>query len=376
MAGLYIHVPFCKKRCLYCDFYSNTDITIKGAYVRALVREMELRKVYLKEEVLETIYIGGGTPSLLSPSELSVIFDAIHRHFRLADNMEITLEANPDDINKEYIHALCSLGINRLSMGVQSFNEEDLLFLNRRHTRTQAIQAVRRCQESYLYNINIDLIYGLPGQTVEKWENNLAEAIRLDIPHLSAYHLIYEEGTPLYRLMEAGRVMPVSEETSLLLFRTLIDTLTTEGYEHYEISNFARQGHYARHNSAYWQGGHYLGLGPAAHSYNGVEREWNASSLSAWEEGIRAEKLAIEQEPLDMNTRYNDYIVTRLRTKWGVHLPEITSFFGEERTAYCLRMAQKYLAQGKLILRSGDTLVLSREGIFVSDGIMSDLLFV
>lgn len=376
MAGLYIHVPFCKKRCLYCDFYSNTDTTLKETYIQALVREMELRKTYLKGEELKTIYIGGGTPSLLSPLELETLFDAIYRHFRLADDMEITLEANPDDINEAYVQTLRSLTVNRISMGVQSFDEEDLRFLNRRHTRTQAIHAVKICQEAHLYNISIDLIYGLPGQTLEKWKYNLAEAIRLDIPHLSAYHLIYEEGTPLYRLLEAGRVTPVSEEASLLFFRTLIDTLSSTGYEHYEISNFARPGHYARHNSAYWQGGKYLGLGPSAHSYDGGEREWNASSLSAWVEGIRSGKLAIQQEPLDMDTRYNDYIVTRLRTKWGIRLPEITSLFGEARAAYCLRMAKKYLEQGMLILREGDTLALSREGIFISDGIMSDLLFV
>lgn len=375
MSGLYIHVPFCEKRCLYCDFYSNTDSRYKSAYLEALIREMEMRKDYLQDEPLETIYFGGGTPSQLSVAELERIFEAIYRNFRTTEEMEITLEANPDDMTPRYVAALQALPINRISMGVQSFDETDLKFLNRRHDKAEAIRAVELCRQYHIYNISIDLIYGLPNQTVEKWENNLTEALRLDIPHISAYHIIYEEGTPLYRLLKSGKISPVDEETSLTLFSTLIDRLSDAGFEHYEISNFARPGFYSRHNSSYWQGKKYLGLGPSAHSYDGTEREWNISSLSAWRKGILERNPAIEKEPLDLNTRYNDYIITHLRTQWGIDLGEMSALFGPEKLNYCLQMAKPHEELG-LLLQKDNKIVLTRKGIFVSDGIMSDLLWV
>lgn len=375
MSGLYIHVPFCEKRCLYCDFYSNTDSRYKSAYLEALIREMEMRKDYLQDEPLETIYFGGGTPSQLSVAELERIFEAIYRNFRTTEEMEITLEANPDDMTPRYVAALQALPINRISMGVQSFDETDLKFLNRRHDKAEAIRAVELCRQYHIYNISIDLIYGLPNQTVEKWEKNLTEALRLDIPHISAYHIIYEEGTPLYRLLESGKISPVDEETSLALFSTLIDRLSDAGFEHYEISNFARPGFYSRHNSSYWQGKKYLGLGPSAHSYDGTEREWNISSLSAWRKGILEGNPAIEKEPLDLNTRYNDYIITHLRTQWGIDLGEMSALFGPEKLNYCLQMAKPHEELG-LLLQKDNKIVLTRKGIFVSDGIMSDLLWV
>lgn len=375
MAGLYIHVPFCTKRCLYCDFYSNTDMRYKADYIDMLIREMELRKAYLQGEALETIYFGGGTPSQFSVKELSRIFEAIYHHFPTTDQMEITVEANPDDMTPEYVSALAQLPVNRVSMGVQSFDDADLKFLNRRHDRAEAIRAVELCKLYHIYNISIDLIYGLPNQSVEKWGKNLDEALRLDIPHISAYHIIYEEGTPLYRLVEAGKVQPVEEDTSVALFSTLIDRLTAAGFEHYEISNFARKGFCSRHNSSYWTGKHYLGLGPSAHSYNGTEREWNAASLTEWIKGIREGELALEKEPLDLNTRYNDYIVTHLRTQWGIDLSEVSALFGEDKQKYCLNMAETYL-KTKHLLQNDNKIILSRKGIFVSDGIMSDLLWV
>ena len=375
MSGLYIHVPFCEKRCLYCDFYSNTDSRYKSAYLEALIREMEMRKDYLQDEPLETIYFGGGTPSQLSVAELERIFEAIYRNFRTTEEMEITLEANPDDMTPRYVAALQALPINRISMGVQSFDETDLKFLNRRHDKAEAIRAVELCRQYHIYNISIDLIYGLPNQTVEKWEKNLTEALRLDIPHISAYHIIYEEGTPLYRLLESGKISPVDEETSLTLFSTLIDRLSDAGFEHYEISNFARPGFYSRHNSSYWQGKKYLGLGPSAHSYDGTEREWNILSLSAWRKGILEGNPAIEKEPLDLNTRYNDYIITHLRTQWGIDLGEMSALFGPEKLNYCLQMAKPHEELG-LLLQKDNKIVLTRKGIFVSDGIMSDLLWV
>lgn len=375
MAGLYIHIPFCAKRCLYCDFFSNTEMKYKEPYVDALIRELEMRKDYIDGEPLETIYFGGGTPSLLQSKDFERIFNAIHRLFDVSHCSEITLEANPDDMTPEYVTSLCSFPFNRISMGVQSFKEEDLRFLNRRHNREQALRAVELCKENDLSNISIDLIYGLPGQTLEEWESNLDRTIRLDIPHISAYHLIYEEGTALYKLKEAGKISPVEEEVSVTLFTSLIDRLTANGYLHYEISNFARPGMISRHNSSYWTGKKYLGIGPSAHSYNGESRQWNISSLPAYIRGIENGLPDIEVEELDINTRYNDFIITGLRTMWGVSLTEIQRQYGNDKLIYCKKQASPYLKQG-LLVQKEDILTLSRNGIFISDSIMSDLLWV
>lgn len=260
-------------------------------------------------------------------------------------------------------------------MGVQSFHPEDLRFLNRRHDREQAIKAVELCKEYGITNISIDLIYGLPNQTQQAWEENLRQAIRLDVPHLSAYHLIYEEGTALYKLLEAGKVTPINEELSVSFFSTLIDRLAKAGYLHYEISNFARPGFFSKHNSSYWTGKKYLGLGPSAHSYNGIDREWNPSSLPIYIEGIENGHPTIESEDLDLCTRYNDFIITGLRTMWGVSFADIQTKFGRKLLSYCQKQAQPHINQG-LLLQTGDKLILSKSGIFVSDGIMSDLLWV
>lgn len=375
MAGLYIHVPFCAKRCLYCDFFSNTEMKYKEPYVTALIRELEIRKDYIGNEPLETIYFGGGTPSQLQATDFERIFDAIQRLFDTSGCKEVTLEANPDDMTPEYVTGLRRFPFNRISMGVQSFKAEDLRFLNRRHDREQALRAVELCKENGLANISIDLIYGLPGQTLKEWESNLDVAIRLDIPHISAYHLIYEEGTALYKLKEAGKISPVEEEVSVSLFTSLIDRLTANGYLHYEISNFARPGMIARHNSSYWTGKKYLGTGPSAHSYNGESRQWNVSSLPAYIRGIESGSPEIEVEELDINTRYNDFIITGLRTMWGVNLTEIQGQFGNDKLIYCQKQATPYLKQG-LLIEKGETLTLSRNGIFISDSIMSDLLWV
>ncbi len=375
MAGLYIHVPFCAKRCLYCDFFSNTEMKYKEPYVTALIRELEIRKDYIGNEPLETIYFGGGTPSQLQATDFERIFDAIQRLFDTSGCKEVTLEANPDDMTPEYVAGLRRFPFNRISMGVQSFKAEDLRFLNRRHDREQALRAVELCKENDLANISIDLIYGLPGQTLKEWESNLDVAIRLDIPHISAYHLIYEEGTALYKLKEAGKISPVEEEVSVSLFTSLIDRLTANGYLHYEISNFARPGMISRHNSSYWTGKKYLGAGPSAHSYNGESRQWNVSSLPAYIRGIESGSPEVEVEELDINTRYNDFIITGLRTMWGVNLTEIQGQFGNDKLIYCQKQATPYLKQGLLIEKDA-TLTLSRNGIFISDSIMSDLLWV
>ncbi|WP_455641611.1 radical SAM family heme chaperone HemW [Parabacteroides johnsonii] len=375
MAGLYIHIPFCAKRCLYCDFFSNTDMKFKEPYVSAVIREMQLRQEYIGGEPLDTIYFGGGTPSLLQQADFERIFKAIDCLFNISSCKEITLEANPDDMTPEYVASLRNLPFNRVSMGVQSFKEKDLHFLNRRHDREQALRAVGLCKENGIQNISIDLIYGLPGQTLEEWQENLDDAIHLEIPHISAYHLIYEEGTALYKLMEAGKVAPIEEELSVTLFSTLINRLAEAGYLHYEISNFALPGYFSQHNSSYWTGKKYIGIGPSAHSYDGESRQWNISSLPPYLEGIRTGIPNIEIEKLDINTKYNDFIITGLRTMWGIRTSDIREQFGEEKQAYLERQAATYLHQGLLIYEN-DTLTLSKEGIFISDGIMSDLLWV
>lgn len=375
MAGLYIHVPFCEKRCLYCDFFSNTDMKFKSAYIQSIIREMELRKDYINGEAIETLYFGGGTPSQLQAEDFELLFSAIHKNFDISCCQEITLEANPDDMTPDYIAMIRHFPFNRVSMGVQSFQPDDLLFLNRRHSAQQAIQAVDYCKEAGINNISIDLIYGLPGQTLSLWEQNLEQAIRLNVPHLSAYHLIYEEGTALYKLVEAGKIKPVSEEASVAFFTTLIEKLTDAGYLHYEISNFARPNAFSRHNSSYWNGKSYLGLGPSAHSYNGTDREWNVSSLPKYIKSIQEGHPDLETEELSPATRYNDYIITRLRTMWGIDYDKLSATFGKQMLAYCQRQAAPYIKQG-LLKQSGNVLTLTREGIFISDGIMSDLLWV
>lgn len=374
MAGLYIHIPFCAKRCLYCDFFSNTDMKFKEPYIDAAIREMELRQEYIGGEPLDTIYFGGGTPSQLQQADFERIFEAADRLFGTSSCTEITLEANPDDMTPEYVASLRNLPFNRISMGVQSFKEKDLRFLNRRHDREQALRAVGLCKENGIQNISIDLIYGLPGQTLEEWQENLDDAIRLEIPHISAYHLIYEEGTALYKLMEAGKVTPIEEDLSVTLFSTLINRLTEAGYLHYEISNFGRR-LFSRHNSSYWTGTKYIGIGPSAHSYNGESRQWNISSLPRYLQGIKAGIPDIEIEELDINTKYNDFIITGLRTMWGIRTADIRERFGEEKQTYLEQQAATYLRQG-LLIRENDTLTLSKKGIFISDGIMSDLLWV
>lgn len=375
MAGIYIHIPFCKRRCIYCDFFSTTRSEKKSAYVHALCRELEMRKDYLERENIETIYFGGGTPSQLSKEELEEIFTYIYKVYHIRPNAEITLEANPDDLTPEYVEMLRQLPINRISMGIQTFQEETLKLLHRRHTARQAIEAFQRCREAGFHNISIDLMYGLPGETLETWKQDLQQAIALHPEHISAYHLIYEEGTALWNLKDQHRVEEADEELSLTLFSTLIDTLTQAGYQHYEISNFCLPELHSRHNSSYWTGKKYLGCGPSAHSYNGISRQWNVASLDHYIESITSGKPDYEIEELDIYTRYNDFVITSIRTCWGMPLSHLRSEYGEELYRYCLRMAKPHLDEGVLEIDE-DVLKLTRKGIFISDGIMSDLLFV
>ena len=375
MAGIYIHIPFCKRRCIYCDFFSTTRSEEKPTYVRALCQELAIRKDYLEDEEIETIYLGGGTPSQLTEEELNEIFTSLYNIYKVKEDAEITLEANPDDLTPEYVSMLRRLPINRISMGIQTFQEETLKLLHRRHTARQAIEAFQRCREAGFRNISIDLMYGLPGETLDTWKEDLQQAIALHPEHISAYHLIYEEGTALWKLREEHQVEEADEDLSVTLFKTLINELKQAGYQHYEISNFCLPGLHSRHNSSYWTGKKYLGCGPSAHSFNGSYRQWNIASLDNYLKGIASGKPNYEIEELDLYTRYNDFVITSIRTCWGMSLSRLRSEYGEELYRYCLRMAKSHLEQGVLEIEK-DTLRLTQEGIFISDGIMSDLLFV
>ncbi|MDR0892012.1 MAG: radical SAM family heme chaperone HemW [Mediterranea sp.] len=374
MAGIYIHIPFCKSRCVYCDFYSTTRGTLKTSYVQALCHELAMRKDYLDQPV-ETLYFGGGTPSLLAEADWRQIFTTLQAEYGLEHCQEITLEANPDDLTPTYLEMLTRFPFNRISIGIQTFDDATLRVLNRRHDARTAIDAVRRCEEAGFRHISIDLMYGLPGETEERWAADLRQAIDLRVEHISAYHLIYEEGTPLYRLLQQHRVEEVGEDSSLRFFTMLIDTLHAAGYEHYEISNFCLPGRYSRHNTSYWQGIPYLGCGTAAHSFNGSSREWNVSDIDLYIKGIETGERVFETETLNPTIRYNEFIITTMRTRWGTPLAKLKEDFGEGRLEYCLRMAEPYVQAGKLEERDG-ALCLTRAGIFVSDSIMSDLLWV
>lgn len=375
MAGIYIHIPFCKTRCIYCDFYSTTRSDLKGRYIRALCEELRMRKDYLRGAPVETIYFGGGTPSQLAEEDFRSIFETIGQCYGMEHCREITLEANPDDLNETYTAMLRQLPFNRISMGIQTFDDATLKLLNRRHNAAQAIDAVDRCRRAGFGNLSIDLIYGLPGETDERWERDLQQAVRLNVEHISAYHLTYEEGTRIYELLQAHRIREVDEESSLRFFTTLTDTLGKAGYEHYEISNFCRPGMYSRHNTAYWEGIPYLGCGPSAHSFDTDTREWNVASLETYIHAIENGRREFEREQLDRTTRYNECILTSIRTRRGLSLPEVERKFGRELWQYCMAMARPHLESGKLEIQDG-RLRLTREGIFVSDGIMSDLMSV
>lgn len=376
MAGIYLHIPFCKRRCIYCDFFSTTQSNLMPQYIDALCRELEIRKDYLEGEQIETIYWGGGTPSQLNEELFEQIFHTIDANYQVSDEAEVTLEANPDDLTPAYIDMLRKLPFNRLSMGIQTFDDRTLKLLNRRHTAQQAIEAFENCRKAGFKNISIDLMYGLPGETTESWKRDLQQAVRLNPEHISAYHLIYEEGTPLWTLREQHRVAEADEDLSLNLFTQLIHRLKENGYVHYEISNFCLPGFHSKHNSSYWTGKKYLGCGASAHSYNGSSRQWNVASLNKYIEGISENNNSVsEKEVLDRYTRYNDFVITTLRTCWGMSLVRLKDDFGNELYDYCLRMAKPYLKQGTLSL-SDNILRLTDKGIFISDGIMSDLLWV
>ena len=374
MSALYIHIPLCLSRCFYCDFYSTTGLDRKDLLLDGICKEMDLRKDYLKGETIRTIYVGGGTPSILSANEIGKILEKVIKSFDCCPE-EITLETNPDDLSLHYIRSLRELPVNRISIGVQSFYDADLKRMNRRHTSSQAINAVKKCQDAGFDNISIDLIYGLPGQTLEQWKKNLQIAVDLQVSHISAYHLTYEKGTEFFKQWKQGKISPTEEALSEAMFNTLKNKLKEGGFQQYEISNFAKPGMESKHNSSYWNDVPYIGLGPSAHSYNRISRQWNVSDINAYLDALEKGKPFYETEELDKNTRYNDFIITSLRTMDGMDILLMKEKFGEKLSSYCLRNAVSFIERNLLELKGG-RLRLTEKGIFISDGIMAELLWV
>lgn len=379
MAGIYIHVPFCQSRCAYCDFYSTTLLTHREAYVDTVCRELHHRLPELQGEAISTIYFGGGTPSTLSIEELKKILESLDCLGNIGSlgnsSLEITLEANPDDLTEEYVQGLRTLPINRASIGIQSFHDHTLRLVGRRHTAQEAIDAVHRLQRHGLTNISIDLIYGLPGETIDDWAYNLDQATALGVKHISAYHLTYEEGTRLWRMQEQGLVTPIDEEQSIKSFDLLREKLLAAGFEHYEISNFAQPGYHSRHNSSYWQGIKYIGIGPGAHSYDGSNRRWNLGNLADYIATPQGEDVPHETEHLTTDEHYDERIITELRTARGINLTKLQADFGESYHTHCMRCAAPYIKRGQLIHTVDNHLRLTPESILISDAVMRDLLF-
>ena len=364
MTGLYIHIPFCRSRCIYCGFYSTTGISERQRYVDAVSQEIASR---VSDAPLETIYLGGGTPSQLSIPQLCQIFDTIYKYNKVADDAEITIECNPDDVTDEFAAGLRTLPVNRVSMGAQTFNDTRLRFLRRRHTSAQVSQAVERLRQVGIQNISVDLMYGLPGETLADFEYDITTALSLNVEHLSSYCLMIEEGTPLHK----GSGTLCNEELEREMYYTLIDRLTAAGYEHYEISNFARKGYRSRHNSSYWQGIPYLGIGAAAHSYDIRTRSWNVANIHQYMEGMERGERIFEEELLDDDTRYNDCVTIALRTHEGIDLDTLS----EKHRDYCLKNARRFLDDGLLEL-SGHHLHLTPKSLFISDMVMSELILI
>lgn len=377
MAGLYIHIPFCESRCIYCDFFSTVNSGMHDRYVGALCREYEMRRYEILPQGAswDTIYIGGGTPSMLSTEHLRQLFATV------ADDIdpstkEITIECNPDDITLEYSRALSQLPINRVSMGAQTFDDSRLKFLHRRHNSAQITQAVENLKRAGFSNISIDLMYGFPDETVDDFKRDIDKALLLDVPHISAYCLMYEEGTPLYRMLEQNKITETPEETERKMYETLIDTLRHSGYEHYEISNFARNGYRSQHNSSYWNLTPYLGIGAAAHSFDGrATRSSNPPHLIIYREALEREELPAVREHLSPTESLNDYTMLRLRTAEGIDLDEMETRFGHEMRTKAEHTARQFLSSG-LLTHDGNRLHLTRQGVFVSNMIMAEFMIV
>lgn len=376
MAGIYVHIPFCASRCTYCDFFSTLSLGESGEdYVRAVVAEAALRRDELQGEPVKTLYLGGGTPSQLSASLLEALVHGIDKAIPLADVEEFTIEANPDDVTPQWCAALLPLGVNRVSMGVQSFEDDILRLIGRRHTAGQAIEAVGLLREAGIDKISIDLIYGLPGQTCTSWTESVEHAIALQPQHISAYGLTYEPGTRLWLQRERGEVTEVPEQQCLDMYRILTEKMRAAGYVHYEISNFAKPGHHSRHNSSYWDETPYLGLGAGAHSYDGAERRYNPNNLREYIDKIQAGELAYEQEKLSWRERYDERVMLGLRTARGVDADRLRHDFGDAAYRHFLDVAGRHIGQGHLNRVGESRYVLTEDGIMLSDAIICDLMW-
>ncbi|WP_456461609.1 radical SAM family heme chaperone HemW [Lutibacter sp.] len=371
MAGIYLHIPFCKQACYYCDFHFSTSLKKKDEMLVAIKKELLVRKNELGSELIETIYFGGGTPSLLTAKELESVFSVIYKNYKVVNNAEITLEANPDDLTEQKIMELAKLPVNRLSIGIQSFFNDDLKFMNRAHTAEESKKCLTVALQ-YFDNITIDLIYGVPNMSNEKWLKNLKLAFEFGVPHISSYALTVEEKTALYNFIKKGKVLPLDENLALEHFNLLVKETEKNEFVQYEISNFGKQNYFSKHNTSYWLGEKYLGIGPSAHSFNGVERSWNVSNNAKYIKALAEDKLPNEVEKLTVNNVFNEYIMTGLRTIWGVSYQKIRKDFGEKYLQQLKKKAQPFIKRGLLEL-TNNTLITTKKGKFLVDGIASDL---
>jgi len=373
MAGIYIHIPYCKTKCSYCDFFSGTNFGQQSELLDAMKAEIILQKDYLGDAAVSTIYFGGGTPSTLSVNQIQEIMNSLRDNFQVEDCCEITLEANPEDLNITYLNELRKTGINRLSMGIQSFDNEQLKSIRRRHTAETAVDAVKNAQTAGFNNISIDLIYGLPYQSFIFWKYQIDKALTLNVQHISAYGLTYEQGTLLWKQLQKGEVVQVDDETMNAMYAYLTEACTGNGFEQYEISNFAVPGYRSRHNSAYWKQQPYLGIGPSAHSYNIESRQWNVASISKYCNLIVTDRCWYEKELLSEQDKYNDFVMVSLRTVEGIDLKKSEAMFGKKLTEYCLYSAEKYIEK-KLLYVNNEFLRLTDAGILISDQIITELM--
>lgn len=375
MSGIYIHIPFCKQACYYCNFHFSTQLKTMDEMVNAICHEIELRHSYLAETELQSIYFGGGTPSLLSNAHLSQIFEIIKKYFTIAKGAEITLEANPDDLTEEKLLALKQTPINRLSIGVQSFFDTDLKWMNRAHNANQAQQAIAFAKQIGFYNITIDLIYGTPGLTNQNWLKNIETAIGLGVNHVSSYALTVEPKTALASFIEKGKYNETNDEQAAEQFDVLVNTLTENGFIHYEISNFGKAGFLAVHNSNYWKGKHYLGIGPSAHSFNTKSRSWNVANNQQYIKALQSNYCEATEEILSFNDQINEYIMTGLRTIWGCDLKYIETQFGAEQVLRIIKSAEKFIAK-QLLTIENNVLKTTAKGKFLADGLAADLFII
>jgi oxygen-independent coproporphyrinogen-3 oxidase len=374
VSGIYLHIPFCKQACYYCDFHFSTSLKKKEGVLQAIQKELFLRKDEFTNTVVDTIYFGGGTPSLLNAEELEAIVENIYKNYHVSSTPEITLEANPDDLTQFKIEELNKSAVNRLSIGIQSFFDEDLKLMNRAHNAREA-EASLKSSLQHFNNISIDLIYGIPGMSEERWLQNIIKAISYGVPHISAYALTVEPNTALQKFILKGVVQPVDDEVATKHFLMLLEKLESHEFIHYELSNFGKEGFFSRNNTAYWQQKTYLGVGPSAHSYDGKFRSWNVANNSIYIKKINQDELPSEKEELSITDQYNEYVMTGLRTHWGVSLNRIKEEFGHLYHQYLLKQAKKYIADNYLYI-DNDILRTSRKGKFLSDGIASDLFLL